>query len=335
MADIFISYSQKDRSKAREVVALLEAEGYAVWWDSNLETAEDFSASIMRQLTLAKAVIVLWSENSVASKWVRAEAMIADKDEKLVPLRFGSLEHDRIHPPFNAYHTESTDNRDAVLKVVAKLVSRQPTFHSQFKHVYREGLVVFGVTGAAVTIFGNLQNFVELANWAKWISHYWHEMMFAVFEFIAQFIRIKFPKQLTGLLSFALFLISATVGTRMQFRGNLQVYKFSPDLAFRSAGAVFMMSLIVLPMAAFLYAGLSGINITQSWQTTLIVTTMSAAALSIFQVPVILLISGFKTARILSGWWLVMGVYFICLSVLFVFLLKDLNTAPTLGVSWH
>ena len=33
MADIFISYSQKDRDVATALAAALEARGYTVWWD--------------------------------------------------------------------------------------------------------------------------------------------------------------------------------------------------------------------------------------------------------------------------------------------------------------
>lgn len=73
MADIFVSHSQKDREQVRLLAAFLEAEGYTVWWDKNLETADDFSEEVLKQLDLAKAVIVVWTENSVGSQFVRAE----------------------------------------------------------------------------------------------------------------------------------------------------------------------------------------------------------------------------------------------------------------------
>src|SRR6185369_11721582 len=37
------------------------------------------------RLREAKAVVVLWSPRSVASRWVRAEATLADRQNKLVP----------------------------------------------------------------------------------------------------------------------------------------------------------------------------------------------------------------------------------------------------------
>ena len=87
MADIFISYSKKDAAEARFIAAQLEAQGYSVWWDTNLETGDEFRQEITKQLDDAKAVIVLWTENSVKSVWVNAEASRAHSDRKLVPLK--------------------------------------------------------------------------------------------------------------------------------------------------------------------------------------------------------------------------------------------------------
>jgi hypothetical protein len=33
MADIFVSYSQKDRDRVKRLVDALTAEGYDIWWD--------------------------------------------------------------------------------------------------------------------------------------------------------------------------------------------------------------------------------------------------------------------------------------------------------------
>jgi hypothetical protein len=49
VADIFISYSHADKVAARELAAYLEAQGYSVWWDSNLKGGMISSWKSMRK----------------------------------------------------------------------------------------------------------------------------------------------------------------------------------------------------------------------------------------------------------------------------------------------
>jgi hypothetical protein len=83
--DIFISYSREDREIAKKFAAALTDEGFRVWWDAALHSGETFDEVIEEQLRAAKAVVVLWSPRSVKSRWVRAEATLADRRNKLVP----------------------------------------------------------------------------------------------------------------------------------------------------------------------------------------------------------------------------------------------------------
>jgi hypothetical protein len=84
--DIFISYSREDRDRARTFADALASEGFHVWWDNALHSGETFDEVIERQLRAAKAVVVLWSPRSVTSRWVRAEATLADRRSKLAPV---------------------------------------------------------------------------------------------------------------------------------------------------------------------------------------------------------------------------------------------------------
>ena len=83
--DIFLSYSREDRAAARHFAESFAGEGFSVWWDAALRSGETFDEVIEKELRAAKAVVVLWSPRSVASRWVRAEATLADRRNKLVP----------------------------------------------------------------------------------------------------------------------------------------------------------------------------------------------------------------------------------------------------------
>ncbi|NJC06643.1 hypothetical protein GGQ97_002436 [Sphingomonas kaistensis] len=100
--DIFISYSRDDRAAARHFAKCLEEDGFTVWWDAALHSGESFDQVIERELRAAAAAIVLWSPRSVASRWVRAEATLADRQGKLIPVIIEQCERPII---FELTHT--------------------------------------------------------------------------------------------------------------------------------------------------------------------------------------------------------------------------------------
>ncbi len=86
MSDVFLSYGRKDVAVARRFARAFEDEGFSVWWDATLRTGETYDEVIEGALRRASAVVVLWSPHSVSSRWVRAEATIADRNQALVPV---------------------------------------------------------------------------------------------------------------------------------------------------------------------------------------------------------------------------------------------------------
>ncbi len=94
MPDIFLSYSSKDREVAERIQAGLAQEGYDVFWDQATPPGIDWDTWIRRQLKDARCVIVLWSQDSVASPNVRHEAMIGRDTAKLLPVMVDQLTPD-------------------------------------------------------------------------------------------------------------------------------------------------------------------------------------------------------------------------------------------------
>ncbi|MEJ0006012.1 MAG: toll/interleukin-1 receptor domain-containing protein [Steroidobacteraceae bacterium] len=86
MADIFLSYNREDQATARRFADGFEREGFSVWWDATLRSGEAYDEVTEQALRDAKAVVVLWSKQSVISRWVRAEATLADRNKTLVPV---------------------------------------------------------------------------------------------------------------------------------------------------------------------------------------------------------------------------------------------------------
>jgi formylglycine-generating enzyme required for sulfatase activity len=86
LADIFISYAHADRPWVETLAAALEARGFSVWWDPSLVVGTRYRDAIRDELRAAKAVVVVWSQTSIESDWVRDEADEAKTRKILVPV---------------------------------------------------------------------------------------------------------------------------------------------------------------------------------------------------------------------------------------------------------
>src|SRR6476659_5975801 len=167
MADIFISYSKADHALALKLSAFLEAEGWSVWWDRSLGAADLYRDEIMKQLAAARAVISIWTPNSIKSDWVRAEAGTANKEGKLIPVKTTDVAYADIPLPFGEMHTENVGSTDLIrAAIVAQLakpaVSQSPFWQitSTFKY---QALTWIGIVGSAITVFSNLSGVLNLA----------------------------------------------------------------------------------------------------------------------------------------------------------------------------
>ena len=127
MADVFISYARLDYPRVAPLVAALEADGWSVWWDPEIAPGEEFDALIASALESARTVLVVWTPNSVGSRWVRGEARDASDRGVLVPVRFGNV---KLPIDFRAVHTIDLDDwrgdpeSDAFLRVRRALAAK-------------------------------------------------------------------------------------------------------------------------------------------------------------------------------------------------------------------
>ncbi len=106
MADVFISYARTDRSRVAPLVAAIEARGWSVWWDPAIAPGQEFDRQIASELKSCAVVLVVWTPDSVNSRWVRGEARDGADRGMLVPVRFDGAE---LPIDFRALHTTDLD----------------------------------------------------------------------------------------------------------------------------------------------------------------------------------------------------------------------------------
>jgi adenylate cyclase len=71
LADVFMSYARADKARVASLVAALQAQGWSVWWDPAISPGQEFDLRIAEELENSSAVMVVWTANSVQSRWVR------------------------------------------------------------------------------------------------------------------------------------------------------------------------------------------------------------------------------------------------------------------------
>jgi len=129
MASVFLSYDHEDVRHAATIASVLEKAGHSVWWDRHIHGGAEYQTEIESAVEQADAVIVLWSERSVKSAWVRDEAAEGRDQGKLVPVLL-----DSVKPPmgFRQYQTIDLSDRrraagatqlDELLRAVSKISS--------------------------------------------------------------------------------------------------------------------------------------------------------------------------------------------------------------------
>lgn len=229
MADIFISYSKADRDLVVRLAAMLEAEGWSVWWDKGLKPADTYRDEIMKQLATARAVICVWTPTSITSDWVRAEAGRAKADGKLIPVQTAGVDYKDIPLPFGEMHTEIIDRNDliqaAVVAQLAKPTHQQPVAIRVGKQLKYQLLSWLGIAGGALSLFAQLDQIIRLSDWSRLIVNNWrawnHYLWTEALEVsgirsLLEKWNIAIDPFLSNSLSFSVFIIFIALGVRLR-----------------------------------------------------------------------------------------------------------------------
>jgi len=110
MTDLFISYAREDSEAAAWVARRAHEVGYSVWWDRSMAPGADMYRVIEQQIIAARKVLVIWSRHSVASRWVRDEAELAAKQNKLIPICIDASEPPLGFRAYNIMYMQDWDN---------------------------------------------------------------------------------------------------------------------------------------------------------------------------------------------------------------------------------
>ena len=107
MHELFISYCRHDLAAANALADTFSKAGLSVWMDrKGVQEGAAFDTQIEEAIAQTRVVIVIWSEHSVKSHWVRAEAAYALGKRKLLPISI-----DQSEPPLQFMQIQTIDFR--------------------------------------------------------------------------------------------------------------------------------------------------------------------------------------------------------------------------------
>lgn len=170
MSDIFVSYKAEDRRRVEPLVQALQADGFTVWWDTQIAAGAEWREDIQAQLDAAHCVLVVWSRRSVgrAGRFVREEASRSQRLGTYLPVRI-----DRVEPPlgFGEIHAialqgwkgnkEDTQYRALVGAIRSVIAGEAPQIAAQpaTAATRRSILIGGGATAAVIGAVGGWELF--------------------------------------------------------------------------------------------------------------------------------------------------------------------------------
>jgi hypothetical protein len=107
VAEIFFSYSRKDRERVGAIRDALAEMGFDVFWDQETPSGSDWDTWIRGELAKSKCAVVFWSATSTVSDNVRHEAVVAKEQRKLISVFLDQLPAGDL--PMGLYTQQAAD----------------------------------------------------------------------------------------------------------------------------------------------------------------------------------------------------------------------------------
>jgi hypothetical protein len=125
--ECFVSYTGDDRDIAIQIIETLQSENVEPWWDEKISLIKDeFTDDIQDAILKSQCFVVIWTENSIHSKWVMNENLmlhgIEHGNDKIVSV---AINDPLIPPPFNTnqlLHVQIKDDRLLAKNELEKII---------------------------------------------------------------------------------------------------------------------------------------------------------------------------------------------------------------------
>src|SRR5262249_18005744 len=124
--------------------------------------------------------------------------------------------------PFGEMHTENIGSneliRAAIVGQLAKPAVTPSTFW-QITNTFKYNVLTWvGIVGSVISLFAGVSVILELANWARELVQDWQEWNEMIWWWVFSLIKVRVPRTLVPVISFAVFAMILVVGLNLQAR---------------------------------------------------------------------------------------------------------------------
>ena len=117
---VFVSYAHSDKQIAESVINGLNRKMCRVFYDDGLTPGEPWNDELAEKVIKCECLVVLLTNNSASSKYVRTELNFAiAKDKTIIPVMFGS--------PYQFIVVDSIKDKNNLENLLEKLINALPT----------------------------------------------------------------------------------------------------------------------------------------------------------------------------------------------------------------
>ncbi len=85
-SSVFVSYAHADLDRVKKLLDYLQSHNFVVWWDDDITIGQPFRKEIDEALKTASAILVVWTQTSIARPFVLDEADLAQSKGILLPV---------------------------------------------------------------------------------------------------------------------------------------------------------------------------------------------------------------------------------------------------------
>lgn len=172
---VFVSYAHSDKQIAESVINGLQRKMCRVFYDDGLTPGEPWNDELAEKVIKCECLVVLLTNNSASSKYVRTELNFAiAKDKTIIPVMFGKTilppGIEMMLSPYQFIVVDPVNDIYYLENLVERLINALPTnvFSTNKDHIYQDETLLWESDDGSISA-GQTRKELNREHYRKWL----------------------------------------------------------------------------------------------------------------------------------------------------------------------